>query len=264
MTSSDPRNYMGMGSVDFVPTKSIATYYLKSASDDWFADFNDSGIPSMALGRIPVRTAEEAAIVIGKLTRRPVAPPVDSWAKKVEIINDVPNGVPFAKAADQIALLVPTPAYSVDRISLTTAGAGDVVTAFNNGSLLLNYIGHGSAELWDQGSFSTWAAYSLTNGDKLPFVVTMNCLNGVFHDVWTESVAEGLLKSPNGGAIGVWASSALTSPDQQYLMNAELYKQIFGSTTSIGDAILKAKQATQDRDVRRTFILFGDPTLRLH
>jgi len=262
--SSDPRNYMGMGSVDFMPTKLVATYYLKSASDDWFADFNDSGIPSMALGRIPVRTAEEAATVIGKLTRRPVAPPTDSWAKKVEIINDVPNGVPFAKAADEVALLVPTPPYNVDRISLTTAGAGDVVAAFNNGSLLLNYIGHGSAEIWDQGSFSTWAAYSLTNGDKLPFVVTMNCLNGVFHDVWSESVAEGLLKSPNGGAIGVWASSALTSPDQQYLMNAELYKQIFGSTTSIGDAILKAKQATQDRDARRTFILFGDPTLRLH
>jgi len=262
--STDPRNYMGMGSFDFVPTKSVATYYLKSASDDWFADFNDSGIPSMALGRIPVRTADEAATVIGKLTRRAPAPPVDSWARKVEIISDVPNGVPFEKAADQIAQLVPTPAYNVERLSLTTAGAGDVVTAFNNGSLLLNYIGHGSAEVWDEGSFSTWAAYSLTNGDKLPFVVTMNCLNGVFHDIWSESVAEGLLKSPNGGAIGVWASSALTSPDQQYLMNAELYRQIFGGTPSIGDAILKAKAATQDRDARRTFILFGDPTLRLH
>jgi len=262
--SSDPRNYMGMGSVDFVPTKSIATYYLKTASDDWFADFNDSGIPSMSLGRIPVRTADEAAIVIGKLTRRAPAPPVDSWARKVEIINDVPTGVPFEKGADALALLVPTPAYNVDRISLTTAASGDVVNAFNNGSLLLNYLGHGSAELWDQGSFSTWAAYSLTNGDRLPFVVTMNCLNGVFHDVWTESVAEGLLKSPNGGAIGVWASSALTSPDQQYLMNAELYRQIFGNSQSIGDAILKAKLATQDRDVRRTFILFGDPTLKLH
>ena len=260
--SSDPRNYMGMGSVDFVPTKIIPTAYLKTASDDWFADFNDSGIPSMALGRIPVRTAEEAATVVGKLTRR--AATTDPWAKKVEIVNDVPLGVPFYKAADQLALLVPTPPYAVDRISLSTASSGDIVNAFNNGSLVMNYVGHGSAELWDEGSFSTWAAYSLTNGDKLPFVVTMNCLNGVFHDVWTESVAEGLLKSPNGGAIGVWASSALTSPDQQFLMNAELYRQLFGSTPTIGDAILKAKSATQDRDARRTFILFGDPTITIH
>src|SRR5436305_3013062 len=172
--------------------------------------------------------------------------------------------MPFAKAADQLAQLVQTPPYNVDRISLSTASSDDIVTASNNGSLLMNYIGHGSAELWDEGSFSTWAAYSLTNGDKLPFVVTMNCLNGVFHDVWTESVAEGLLKSPNGGAIGVWASSALTSPDQQYLMNAELYRQLFTGTPSIGDATLKAKSATQDRDARRTFILFGDPTLHIH
>jgi len=39
---------------------------------------------------------------------------------------------------------------------------------------------------------------------------------------------------------------------------------VLGNSQSIGDAILKAKQATQDRDVRRTFILFGDPTLKLH
>ena len=32
---------------------------------------------------------------------------------------------------------------------------------------------------------------------------------------------------------------------------------------AVGDAILAAKRATNDRDVRRTFILFGDPPLKL-
>ena len=31
----------------------------------------------------------------------------------------------------------------------------------------------------------------------------------------------------------------------------------------VADAILKAKKVTTDRDVRRTWILFGDPTMKL-
>ncbi len=262
--SFDPRNYYGMGNFDYVPTKLVPTYYLKTASDDWFADFNDTGIPSLAIGRIAVRTAAEAQTVIGKLTRRPAAPPTDPWAQKVEIISDAPVDVPFEKGADQLVTLVPQPPYAVDRIKLQNASSTAVMDAYNNGSLLLNYLGHGSVEIWDNGSFSTSAAYTLTNGDRLPFVIAMNCLNGHFHDLYTESIAEGLMKSTNGGAIGVWASSALTTPDQQWLMNAELYRQIFNANQSIGDAVIKAKSATQDRDVRKTFILFGDPTLRLH
>ena len=155
--------------------------------------------------------------------------------------------------------------FTADRIRI--GGAGNPTTAitnaFNNGSLLTNYVGHGSVEIWSSYVFDSNMAAALTNGDKLPFVVTMNCLNGYFHDMFTESLVEALQKSPNGGAIGVWASSALTSPDQQLLVNLELYRQIFGGSPTIGDAILKAKKATTDRDVRRTWILFGDPTMKL-
>jgi hypothetical protein len=72
------------------------------------------------------------------------------------------------------------------------------------------------------------------------------------------------LKDANGGAIGVWASSALTSPDQQLLVNLDFNRQVLGSgSPAIGDAILHAKKATTDRDVRRTWILLGDPTMKL-
>ena len=58
--SFDPRNYEGYGSFDFVPTKLVDTAYLETASDDWFVDFDDDGLPDLAVGRLPVRTAEEA------------------------------------------------------------------------------------------------------------------------------------------------------------------------------------------------------------
>jgi len=160
---------------------------------------------------------------------------------------------------------VPAP-YAVGRLSFATSAdpTNDVINSFNNGALVTNYVGHGSIELWSSYIFSSQTAAALTNGDKLPFVVTMNCLNGYFNDVWSEGLAESLVKNGNGGAIGAWASSALSSPDEQLRVNLELYHQLFGGTSqTIGDAVLKAKRVTNDRDVRMTWILFGDPTLRL-
>src|SRR5207237_1452606 len=59
--SFDPRNYLGRGDYDFVPTKLIDTQYLETASDDWYADFKANGLAEMAIGRLPVRGADEAA-----------------------------------------------------------------------------------------------------------------------------------------------------------------------------------------------------------
>jgi len=37
---------------------------METASDDWMVDFNNDGMPQMAIGRLPVRTAEEATAVV--------------------------------------------------------------------------------------------------------------------------------------------------------------------------------------------------------
>ncbi|MFY9561900.1 MAG: C25 family cysteine peptidase, partial [Terriglobales bacterium] len=58
--SVDPRNFLGFGDFDFVPTRIIPTSQLMTASDDWFSDFNTTGQPALATGRWPVRTADDA------------------------------------------------------------------------------------------------------------------------------------------------------------------------------------------------------------
>jgi hypothetical protein len=48
-------------------------------------------------------------------------------------------------------------------------------------------------------------------------------------------------------------------------MNQELVRQLFnGEGLTIGEAVKKAKRATRDQDIRKTWILFGDPTTRLN
>jgi len=47
-------------------------------------------------------------------------------------------------------------------------------------------------------------------------------------------------------------------------MNKELMRLLFnGQDLTLGEATARAKAATQDMDVRRSWILFGDPTTRL-
>ena len=78
-----------------------------------------------------------------------------------------------------------------------------------------------------------------------------------------DSLAESLLKSPEGGAVAVWASSSMTFADGQALMNPEFYRQVFSVRARLGDAAMRAKATTFDGDVRRTWILLADPTMRL-
>jgi peptidase C25-like protein len=58
--SYDPKNYLGYGDSDAVPTRLLDTAFLETASDDWFTDFNNDGIAEIATGRLPICTVAEA------------------------------------------------------------------------------------------------------------------------------------------------------------------------------------------------------------
>ena len=92
----------------------------------------------------------------------------------------------------------------------------------------------------------------------------MDCLNGYFDHPTTQSLAEAFLTAPNGGAVASFASSGLTIPDGQHQMGLRMFQLLYtGTPVAIGDAGRLAKSATSDMDVRRTWILFGDPTLKI-
>lgn len=261
--SIDPRDYLGLGSVDFVPTWLIPTIYIKTPSDDWFTDFNGDAIGDLPVGRIPVKTLDQANLVIGKIASRTT--PSASSSQKVLFVADSPDTFDFESEAAVAKNLMPANFTSqIIDIAQSPSAHTDIVNGFNGGSLLVDYMGHGSVELWSFNLFNSTDAASLSNGSSLPFVMAMTCLNGYFHDVFTESLASALMKAPNGGAVAVWASSTLTDPFPQFLMNRELLRQLVGpNQLTIGDAIKLAKQATTDINVRRSWLLFGDPSMKL-
>ena len=90
----------------------------------------------------------------------------------------------------------------------------------------------------------------------------MTCLNGYFQDPALESLAEGLMKAP-GGAVAVWASSGFTDPGSQEVMDVAVMRELFGGARTLGEAMRRAKASVEDPDVRRSWVLFGDPTTQL-
>jgi hypothetical protein len=91
----------------------------------------------------------------------------------------------------------------------------------------------------------------------------MTCLNGYVSDANVD-LGEAALKAPTGGAVAVWASSGFTTPQPQFEMNSEFDRLLFGGQSMrLGDATRNAKAATSDLDVRRTWILLGDPAMRV-
>jgi uncharacterized repeat protein (TIGR01451 family) len=266
--SLDPCNYLGFGKFDFVPTRIIETQAFKTASDDWFTDFQQIGFATIATGRLPVRTAADADLVISKILGYEKGVATGSWNQQALMISDQNEGTNFSLdslyAISNLPLSLKPTQIVADGIDPATARQ-QILAGLNNGALLVNYTGHGATEQWSFADlFDNNDAATLSNGQRLPFYLLMDCLNGFFHDVYSQSLAESLLLAPNGGAVAVWASSGFTTAPPQATMNqAMLHALQVDPSLSIGAAALQSKLAVTDKDVRRTWILFGDPAMKL-
>ena len=270
--TSDPRDYAGFGDGNLVPTKLVdmETVELESATDDWFGDLDADGLAELALGRLPIRTVEQAEVMVAKLVAYAAAD-AGAWAKQVVLLADE-DEPKWSFAADSTQLKARLPAgYTAHEVG---AGAGVAAARpalfdlVGQGQLLVNYLGHGSTYVWGKH------ANLLTRGDVtaqwqpqagLPLVLAMNCLNGFFQGIYgEESLAETFLRAPEGGAVGVWASSTVTHARPQAVANRAFFDQVFqGLAATVGEAMMAAKRVVTDRDVRRSWIFFGDPALRL-
>ena len=268
----DPRDYAGFGDFDLVPTKllSMASVALETASDEWFVDFDDDGLPNMAIGRLPVRTVAQAETMVGKIVAYETQP-AGAWTGDVTFVADENEPAnDFEGASRSLAALLPAGyrAHEVFRGALGAVAGSELAAQVSAGRLVVNYLGHGSTQLWGrQGDLldndavrSGWQG-----GSRLPFVVAMNCLNGFFHGIYgEESLGEAFLRADGGGAIAAWASSSLTSAAAQRVVSRELFRLLFqNGTLTLGEAAARAKRVIRSRDVRRSWIFFGDPATRL-
>lgn len=149
-----------------------------------------------------------------------------------------------------------------------------IIETFNQGALLVNYVGHGNPNVWAHEHVfqRTSDLPQLTNYDRLPMVIAASCEIGFFDDPVREGMGEDLLALPGGGAVGVLAATRLVYASDNKAFNQAVYNVLFyDESLTIGEAIYTAKLQRQyniDSTISklendRAFVYLGDPCLKL-
>ncbi len=165
-----------------------------------------------------------------------------------------------------------------------TATAAMVSNSVNTGTGVINYTGHGWADGWGTTGFSSSHVAALTNGDKLPFIISVACNNGDF-DLGT-CFAEAWLRKAGGGAV-MFLGASISQPwnepmrGQDYFMDVLIggydYSAHPGQSgintteqrTTLGAAVFNGltlmcveSGGSSDWETAQTWNFFGDPSLQ--
>lgn len=263
--SYDPRNYLGGGNWNLVPSKMVDTLYSETGSDDSLADFNNDGLAEIPIGRIPTRTTANAALALNKVITFETNLS-QAISRGALCVSDLPEGYDFTAVCNRVFSEL-SPNFNKTFLNRGDADAhNQLLNSLNSGRYIVNYTGHGSVTAWSSVSsfFNSSQTGQLTNSNLTLFTM-LTCLNGYFVEPTSLSLGESLLFSTNGGAVSAWASSGLTTPDIQEIMARRFYNKLSeGSIPRLGDLINDAKTAIPfGSDVRLSWALLGDPMLKV-
>ena len=271
--SYDYRDNLQGSNKSLLPTSLVETAFSgQTVSDNWFVCLDEEDLlPDMAIGRLPVSTADEARAIVDKIIAYERGAPPGDWRQRIVLVADGKEAS-FATQSDLLAEQSVPPRYEVSKVY---AGSVEdpqsaVAQELADGSLIVNYVGHGSIDLWSEDRLlSSEQISSMDNDGRQPLMILMSCLLGFFGHPERDAMAEDLLLSEEGGAVAVFAPSSLTLSSDQGPLNRALLKALLGEEAPpVGLAILEAKRSvaaeTQgQRDVVETFTLLGDPALQL-
>jgi hypothetical protein len=268
----DPRGYTGANQGNRLPAFFVATEHGgETASDIPFVDVDGDQRPELAIGRIPARQPEQVTAVVNKTIAYEQSSTPGGWCRNILAVAD---GQEAYFKGDAEAFLERVPAGYVKNLFAWPAGSTDAARTISQyleqGQLMVAYFGHGSVQMWGKDRiFTTRDAPGLTNGAHLPVVLQSTCLSGLFTHPQIESLSEALLFNPKGGAVATLAPTSLTlSQDQASLITPLIQALFSGKGLTFGEALLQARrslsvESTGSLDVLRTFLLLGDPLLRL-
>lgn len=268
----DVSGYGKDGVKNYIPTYFYNYHTLGEVPiDNWFVDVEGDILPEMNIGRIPAKTAADVSAVINKIISHEQSL---NKSNNVLLVADDDLQI-FNDLSDDIAKVIPasyskTTLYQDRFVGEFKQG---IIDEINSGALVLNYTGHGAVTNWTKENVFTSAdVASLSNKDKYPFVVALNCLNGYFvlpndgviqnGEKEYPSIAESFLIAPEKGAVAVFAASSIGYPSEHDPLANALYGVLFQDGMTLGEAVTKAKEGLPD-DVVQTFIFFGDPATRL-
>lgn len=242
------------------------------------------GTMQIGVGRLPVRTLEQANQVVDKLCHYMDNPYLGKWKNQICFLADDGDGGTHVQTAEAGAQIIAkeNPNFVVNKIYLDAYeqevnASGEsyplaqeqFMNQINKGVLFMNYSGHGGYNnITNELILRTRDIKNLQNKHlALWFLAT--CSFSHF-DGGIPSAAEELLLNPNGGAIGVISACRTVYAMQNTYINRHFCDTIFGHkgytdyNMTIGEANRIAKNKTGSDRNKMAYVLLGDPALRLN
>lgn len=280
---------------NFIPvyqTKQSLHTITSFPSDDYFALLDDSegdnlkGAIDIAVGRLPVRTANEASNVVRKIKMYDTNPKsLGDWRLNTVFVADNGDSNLHLKDTRRLVSTVKEnhPEYNFDKIYMdafervSTPGGirfpeaqSALNSAINKGAFLVNYLGHGGPSGWAQERvLQVQDIISWNNINKLPLFITATCSFANFDDPAITSAGEHVILNPSGGAFALLTTSRLVFAFSNYRLNNAVIERLFVQSNNeplkIGEVMMNAKNANSSDTTSsnaRKFLLLGDPSQR--
>lgn len=272
--------YESRESLNPVYTYSSDDYYgfMDAVEGVWNETTAGDHTVEIGVGRLPVKSAEEARVVVDKLIRYESGNTLGAWKNGVTFVADDGDGNIHQRHADQLAKLIQGRMFSkrvfVDEVVQTTTDQGQkapdinraIRSAIDHGTLILNYTGHGGVSGWAEEQVLTLADMLSARGmDNLPLLLTATCDFGRYDDPGTVSGAELMVLSPKGAAIGAISTTRPVYSSTNFALNKAFYEALLNADPSerLGDLFRQTKNNALSGSLNRNFTLLADPSMTL-
>ena len=266
-------------------------------------DFSPTDLLDIAVGRFVATTKEDAVTLVNKVEtymkngsslfassnlacgEDGYVSTFGDWRLKYTVIaDDEENGHFVDIDLEPVTAYVEAnyPEMNVKKIysdayqQITTAGGQrypevneDIERSFAAGSLVTCYVGHGGSMGAAQERIMTVGMVkAFTNIDKLTLFASATCEFARIDDNERVSIGEWMALNKVGGAIALMTTSRAVYFSTNSITTAEFFKNVFqrdvnGKPQTFGDIIRKTKNNVGGSNNKRSFMLLGDPALKI-
>lgn len=263
--------------------------FLYEHEGEWAENSTGDHLLDIGIGRLPVKTPAEAATVVDKIIAYDSPAHFGKWRRQVTFVADDGDYNEHLNDAEFLSSYLerehinynPSKVY-LDLYPQETVGSRQQAPAANavidkaveQGSLIVNYTGHGNEVSWAWEQILTAEQISKwRNKDRLTFLLTATCEFGRYDDPRRSSGAELALLNPKGGAIGLLTTTRPVFSSDNRILNRNFFKVALQPVNDrmprLGDIVRLTKNISMTETGgskgvnNRNFTLLADPSQQL-
>ncbi len=201
----------------------------------------------------------------------------DTWlAKGVGIASNEGSNPSDAQHMNTIENKLEAYGYNITRCYQNGGNAQQLSNLLNNGTGLINYVGHGSDYSFASMTYTVNNVNALTNINKLPFIFDVACVNGNFTSktCFAEAWMRATSSNQPTGAIAIcastinqsWVPPMIAQNEMNDILIESYANNIKRSYTGIvlnGMFKMNDVHGTAGFKMSDTWTIFGDPSLQI-